>query len=61
MSLYTVHAIADMSYLAAFTGDTAVVIASCFVSTHHTWLILLQVAGDIPYNTKKNLSLIYLY
>lgn len=37
-------------YLAAFTGDAAVVVPSGLVPTHHTGLILLQVAGDVPCN-----------
>lgn len=46
------HAYTCISYLATLTGNTAVVIASSFVSTHHTRLILLQVAGDVAYNKK---------
>lgn len=34
--------------LAALAGDTAVVVSSGFVPTHDTWLIFLQVAGDVP-------------
>lgn len=37
-------------YLAALTGDAAVVVPSRLVPTHYTWLVLLQVAGDVPWN-----------
>lgn len=50
---HCVKVIAEMSYLTALAGDAAVVIAGRFVPTHHTWLILLQIAGDVPYHTQK--------
>lgn len=37
-------------YLASLTGDAAVVVPGGLVPTHHTWLIFLQVAGDVPWN-----------
>lgn len=37
-------------YLAALTRDAAVVVAGRFIPAHHTWLILFQVAGDVPWN-----------
>lgn len=40
-------------YLATLTGNAAVVVACGLVATHHARLILLQVAGDVPWHTKR--------
>lgn len=37
-----------VGYLAALAGNAAVVVTRGLVTTHHTWLILFEVAGDIP-------------
>lgn len=36
------------AYLAALAGNAAVVVTCGLVATHHTWLILFEVAGDVP-------------
>lgn len=36
------------AYLAALAGNAAVVVTCGLVTTHHTWLILFEVAGDVP-------------
>ncbi len=38
------------SHLAALTCDAAVMVAGGLVPAYHTWLIFLQVAGNIPWN-----------
>lgn len=35
-------------YLAALAGNAAVVVTRGLVATHHTWLILFEVAGNVP-------------
>ncbi len=35
-------------YLAALAGNAAVVVTRGLVTTHHTWLILFEVAGNVP-------------
>lgn len=35
-------------YLAALAGNAAVVVTCGLVATHHTWLILFEVAGNVP-------------
>lgn len=36
------------AYLAALAGNAAVVVTCGLVATHHAWLILFEVAGDVP-------------
>lgn len=40
-------------YLAALAGNAAVVVTRGLVTTHHTWLILFEVAGDVPWERGK--------
>lgn len=35
-------------HLAALAGNAAVVVTCGLVATHHTWLILFEVAGNVP-------------
>lgn len=39
-------------YLAALAGNAAVVVTRGLVATHHTWLILFEVAGNVPWKRK---------
>ena len=40
-------------YLAALTGDTAVVVAGGFVPTHDAQLVFVQVTRDVPWQRHK--------
>lgn len=42
------------AYLAALAGNAAVVVTRGLVGTHHTWLILFEVAGYVPWGEDKD-------
>lgn len=37
------------AHLAALAGNAAVMVTGGLVATHHTWLILFEVAGYVPW------------
>jgi len=49
------------THFAALTGDAAVMVASCFVPTHNTQLILVQVTWYVPYKQLQVRTVMYTF